>query len=96
MLFLASRALSGARSCHGWRFLSYTSIIQANSNHILSLGFAFDIDGVLLHGMRVLPEAKRALSILEGNNPFNRKIPYILVCPVRLIYVILSPQLMSS
>ena len=29
-------------------------------------------DGVLLHGANVLPEAKRALSILEGENPFNR------------------------
>ncbi|KAI0256428.1 HAD-like domain-containing protein, partial [Lactifluus subvellereus] len=43
------------------------------------LGFAFDIDGVLLHGTNVLPEAKRAVSILEGNNPLNRKIPYILM-----------------
>ncbi|KAI9510922.1 HAD-like domain-containing protein, partial [Russula earlei] len=43
------------------------------------LGFAFDIDGVLLHGTRVLPEAIRALSILEGDNPLNRKIPYILM-----------------
>jgi hypothetical protein len=29
-------------------------------------------DGVLLHGASVLPEAKRALSILEGDNPLNR------------------------
>jgi hypothetical protein len=29
-------------------------------------------DGVLLHGTTVLPEARRALSILEGNNPLNR------------------------
>ncbi|KAI0295868.1 HAD-like domain-containing protein [Multifurca ochricompacta] len=80
MLFGTSRALSGARSCHGWhwRFLSHARP-QANPNHLLSLGFAFDIDGVLLHGANVLPEAKRALSILEGNNSLNRKIPYILM-----------------
>ncbi|KAH9963811.1 HAD-like domain-containing protein [Russula dissimulans] len=78
MLFGASRALYGARSCHGWRFLSYTST-RAEPRHLLSLGFAFDIDGVLLHGTNVLPEAKRALSVLEGDNPLNRKIPYILM-----------------
>jgi len=78
MLFYASRALYGARSCHGWRFLSYSGT-RAEPNHLLSLGFAFDIDGVLLHGTSVLPEAKRALSVLEGDNPLRRKIPYILM-----------------
>jgi hypothetical protein len=29
-------------------------------------------DGVLLHGTTVLPEARRALSILEGDNPLRR------------------------
>jgi len=29
-------------------------------------------DGVLLHGTTVLPEARRALSILEGDNPLSR------------------------
>ncbi|KAH8984516.1 HAD hydrolase [Lactarius akahatsu] len=79
MLFGASRALRGARSCHGWRFLSAVAGACANSRHIPSFGIAFDIDGVLLHGARVLSEAQRALSILDGNNQFNRKIPYILM-----------------
>ncbi|KAF4620277.1 hypothetical protein D9613_000334 [Agrocybe pediades] len=43
------------------------------------LAFAFDIDGVLLRGPDVLPAAKRALNILEGNNPFRQKIPFILL-----------------
>ncbi|GBE81065.1 HAD-like domain-containing protein [Sparassis latifolia] len=41
--------------------------------------FAFDIDGVLLRGSQTIDAAKRALSILEGNNPTGMKIPYILV-----------------
>ncbi|KAJ7647569.1 HAD-like domain-containing protein [Roridomyces roridus] len=42
------------------------------------LAFVFDIDGVLIRGEDVLPSAKRALAILEGNNPFG-KLPYILL-----------------
>ncbi|PPQ93685.1 hypothetical protein CVT25_012744 [Psilocybe cyanescens] len=43
------------------------------------VAFALDIDGVLLRGPDVLPAAKRALNILEGDNPFKKKIPYILL-----------------
>ncbi|XP_006460901.1 hypothetical protein AGABI2DRAFT_204203 [Agaricus bisporus var. bisporus H97] len=43
------------------------------------LAFCFDIDGVLIRGPNVFPAAKRALSILEGANPFGCKIPYILL-----------------
>ncbi|KAG8995117.1 hypothetical protein FRB90_000258, partial [Tulasnella sp. 427] len=43
------------------------------------LAFAFDIDGVLLQGPNVLPEARRALEFLEGKNPLNIRIPYILM-----------------
>ncbi|KAJ7140251.1 HAD-like domain-containing protein, partial [Mycena crocata] len=43
------------------------------------LAFAFDIDGVLIHGPSVLPEAKRALAILNGHNKHGIKIPYILM-----------------
>ncbi|RDB24812.1 putative CDP-alcohol phosphatidyltransferase class-I family protein C22A12.08c [Hypsizygus marmoreus] len=43
------------------------------------LAFVLDIDGVLLHGPKVLPAAKRALALLEGDNPFRTKIPYILL-----------------
>ncbi|KAF9047367.1 HAD-like domain-containing protein [Panaeolus papilionaceus] len=43
------------------------------------LAFVFDIDGVLIRGPNVLPAAKRALDILDGDNPFQRKIPYLLL-----------------
>ncbi|KAJ3810587.1 HAD-like domain-containing protein [Lentinula aff. lateritia] len=43
------------------------------------LGFAFDIDGVLMGGPEPLPKARNALRILNGNNPLNAKIPYILL-----------------
>ncbi|KAF8482499.1 HAD hydrolase [Russula ochroleuca] len=78
MLFGASRALAGGRSYQSWRFFSRSGTL-ANRSRVPPIGFAFDIDGVLLHGASVLPEARRALSILEGDNPLNRKIPYILM-----------------
>lgn len=43
------------------------------------LAFAFDIDGVLKAGPNVLPEAKRALKILQGDNSRREKIPYIFI-----------------
>lgn len=47
--------------------------------HRSPLAFAFDIDGVLIHGPSVLPEAKRALAILNGENKQGIKIPYIMM-----------------
>lgn len=41
--------------------------------------FAFDIDGVLIRGSKTIDAARRALSILEGDNPQRVKIPYILL-----------------
>lgn len=43
------------------------------------IAFAFDIDGVLKQGPKVLPEARRALRILHGENRYRIKFPYILV-----------------
>ncbi|KAF9070858.1 HAD-like domain-containing protein [Rhodocollybia butyracea] len=43
------------------------------------LGFAFDIDGVLMGGLDPLPKARNALRILDGDNPLKVKIPYILL-----------------
>ncbi|KAJ4483675.1 HAD hydrolase [Lentinula aciculospora] len=43
------------------------------------LGFAFDIDGVLMGGLEPLPKARNALRILNGDNPLKIKIPYILL-----------------
>jgi HAD superfamily hydrolase (TIGR01456 family) len=41
--------------------------------------FAFDIDGVLLKGGHVIPEAKEAMKVLNGDNPDGIKVPYIFV-----------------
>lgn len=42
-----------------------------------NMAFAFDIDGVLVHGDRLIPEGKRALEILNGDNQLGIKIPHI-------------------
>ncbi|KAI8973249.1 HAD-like domain-containing protein [Mycotypha africana] len=41
--------------------------------------FAFDIDGVLIKGKKPIPEATRALKLLNGDNPVKRRIPYVLL-----------------
>ena len=42
-----------------------------------NMAFAFDIDGVLVHGDRLIPEGKRALEVLNGDNELGIKIPHI-------------------
>ncbi|KAI1352088.1 HAD-superfamily hydrolase [Xylaria sp. FL0043] len=42
-----------------------------------NMAFAFDIDGVLVHGDLLIPEAKCALQILNGDNELGIKIPHI-------------------
>lgn len=39
--------------------------------------FAFDIDGVLVRGGRAIPEAIEAMKVLNGENQYGIKIPYI-------------------
>jgi HAD superfamily hydrolase (TIGR01456 family) len=46
-------------------------------NAAKNMAFAFDIDGVLVHGDRLIPEGKRALEILNGDNELGIKIPHI-------------------
>lgn len=41
--------------------------------------FAFDIDGVLIRGGQVIPEAIQAMKMLNGQNTYNIKVPYIFV-----------------
>ncbi|PSN66147.1 HAD-superfamily hydrolase [Corynespora cassiicola Philippines] len=41
--------------------------------------FAFDIDGVLIRGGRPIPEAIEAMKMLNGENEFGIKVPYIFV-----------------
>ncbi|KAI0188399.1 HAD-superfamily hydrolase [Astrocystis sublimbata] len=42
-----------------------------------NMAFAFDIDGVLVHGDLLIPEGKRTLEILNGDNELGIKIPHI-------------------
>ncbi|GAB1311883.1 hypothetical protein MFIFM68171_02093 [Madurella fahalii] len=42
-----------------------------------NMAFVFDIDGVLVHGDRLIPEGKRVLDMLNGNNQLGIKIPHI-------------------
>ncbi|KAI1500349.1 HAD-superfamily hydrolase [Biscogniauxia marginata] len=42
-----------------------------------SFAFAFDIDGVLVRGGRAIPEAVQAMKVLNGENEYGVKIPYI-------------------
>jgi hypothetical protein len=43
-------------------------------------------DGVLLRGSDVIPAARRALALLEGNNPFRKYVPtsLLVVVPVHI------------
>jgi HAD superfamily hydrolase (TIGR01456 family) len=41
------------------------------------MAFAFDIDGVLVRGHRLIPKGRRALQILNGDNNLGIKIPHI-------------------
>jgi len=41
--------------------------------------YAFDIDGVLIRGGRPIPEAIEAMKMLNGENPWGVKVPYIFV-----------------
>lgn len=43
------------------------------------MAFVFDIDGVLVHGNTLIPEAKRVLEMLNGENELGIKIPHILL-----------------
>ncbi|KAI1770613.1 HAD-superfamily hydrolase [Hypoxylon cercidicola] len=42
-----------------------------------SFAFAFDIDGVLVRGGRPIPEAIKAMKVLNGDNEYGIKVPYI-------------------
>jgi HAD superfamily hydrolase (TIGR01456 family) len=41
--------------------------------------YAFDIDGVLIRGGRPIPEAIEAMKVLNGQNEYGIKVPYIFV-----------------
>lgn len=73
------RILSSSSVLQSRLLSTSTSRLSNAANLQKPLAFAFDIDGVLKAGPNVLPEAKRALQILEGNNPRSQKIPYIFI-----------------
>ena len=53
--------------------------IVINHKRIAPYCFAFDIDGVILKGPTLIPEAKEAISMLNGNNKHNIVVPYVFV-----------------
>ncbi|KAI0344295.1 HAD-superfamily hydrolase [Trametopsis cervina] len=74
-----SRATLSSRAAHSSvsvRYIQRDALKRAKES---PLAFVFDIDGVLIQGSKVLPQAQRALKILDGANPFNVKIPYVLL-----------------
>lgn len=46
---------------------------------VASYAFAFDIDGVIVRGPETIPEARQALRLLNGDNKYNIKVPYIFI-----------------
>lgn len=52
-----------------------------------NMAFAFDIDGVLVHGDRLIPEGRKALEILNGENELGIKIPHILLVPTSALTI---------
>jgi len=44
-----------------------------------TFAYAFDIDGVLIRGGEVIPQAVEAIAALNGKNEFGVKVPYIFV-----------------
>ncbi|KAJ7128944.1 HAD hydrolase [Mycena crocata] len=61
------------------RYFQNEATSRSSGNKSPPLAFVLDIDGVLIRGDNVLPSAKRALSMLEGNNVLGMKLPYILL-----------------
>ncbi|GAA5986125.1 hypothetical protein JCM10908_006420 [Rhodotorula pacifica] len=70
--YLTSRATRAAFSS---QFSARRFIQTATSGP----SFCFDIDGVLKQGQHVLPQAKAVMEILSGNNPLNKRYPFICV-----------------
>ncbi|EGV65902.1 hypothetical protein PSN45_003293 [Yamadazyma tenuis] len=46
---------------------------------VASYAFCFDIDGVILRGPDTIPQAVKALKLLNGENKYNIKVPYLFV-----------------
>jgi hypothetical protein len=70
-------------SANSWDMSCYPSPnVSPVMKVVPDFAFAFDIDGVLLKGGEVIPEAVEALKVLNGKNEFGIEIPYIFVTNV--------------
>ncbi|KAI1824713.1 HAD-superfamily hydrolase [Xylaria intraflava] len=82
----------GARDANGHMAMSGTLPVRSSRQILASqiqtveakkvekaknMAFAFDIDGVLVHGDLLIPEGRRALEILNGDNELGIQIPHI-------------------
>ncbi|KAJ3185469.1 hypothetical protein HDU87_000090 [Geranomyces variabilis] len=67
----ASRFAALPAGCRGKATLS--------GSNVKTPAFAFDMDGVLIRGGKALPNARRALEKLRGDNPQNKEIPFIVL-----------------
>lgn len=56
---------------------SPTCLVAAKISTADTFAFAFDIDGVLIRGGRPIPEAIEAMKVLNGQNEYGIKVPYI-------------------
>lgn len=69
-----SRSISRSSSVH-----SRTRREVIDHKRVASYAFAFDIDGVIVRGPETIPEARKALRMLNGENKYNIRVPYIFI-----------------
>lgn len=77
-----SRLSSTARPSVGARHILASQVqdmSQEKVNKVRNMGFAFDIDGVLVHGNNPIEEGKAVMKILNGDNELGITFPYILL-----------------
>ncbi|KAI0744857.1 HAD hydrolase [Earliella scabrosa] len=81
MLRLLARPIPCSLTASARILRSQTRCIQyrATESPLPPLVFTFDIDGVLLRGPHTIPAARRALDMLNGDNPMGVKIPFIVL-----------------
>ncbi len=73
------RARSGSRPRSRSRSASRMKKSIIDHPRVASYAFAFDIDGVIVRGPETIPEAIQAVNLLNGDNRYKIKIPFIFV-----------------
>ncbi|RLV89937.1 Uncharacterized protein JA1_004912 [Spathaspora sp. JA1] len=53
--------------------------VVIDHERVASYAFCFDIDGVILRGPNTIPQAVDAIKLLNGENKYNIKVPYVFV-----------------